>query len=335
MTPRQMVATSALVIVALFLLAFEVPRALLFGWLMFLARVLPRVAPDGSTVGFSLLALTLFTLGLHGLGRSLWARPPVGEQGTRPPAWRWRWSLAIVLTIFVMFAAGLAFLGVAHQAGWLLTAPEPLVGPGVGGWGYPSVNNMKHISLGLSNHEDAYGALPPGGSFSKDGVMLHGWETHSLPFIGYYSREIDLTRPWNHPANARPLKSVVPLFLNPGFRTADVVDAQGFGLNHYAANSHLLGANTRTSLKDISDGNAATILIGEVNTAFRPWARPLNCRDPAEGINTSPRGFGGPWSSGGATFMMADGSSRFVSDRVSREVLKALATPRGGEDIED
>lgn len=35
------------------------------------------------------------------------------------------------------------------------------------------------------------------------------------------------------------------------------------------------------------------------------------------------------------TFVMADGSVRFVSERISPAVLRALATPRGGELVGD
>jgi DNA invertase Pin-like site-specific DNA recombinase len=57
-------------------------------------------------------------------------------------------------------------------------------------------------------------------------------------------------------------------------------------------------------------------------------------RDPARGVNRSPYGFGGPVGAGGALFALADGSVRFVSERTSPAVLRALATPDGGEPID-
>lgn len=74
--------------------------------------------------------------------------------------------------------------------------------------------------------------------------------------------------------------------------------------------------------------------IGEVNANFKPWGDPYNWRDPAKGVNRSPHGFGGAWSERGATFLMADGSVRFISERVNPEVMKALATPQGGETVD-
>src|SRR5690349_15388520 len=57
-----------------------------------------------------------------------------------------------------------------------------------------------------------------------------------------------------------------------------------------------------------------TLLIGEVNAQFKPWGHPVNWRDPTAGINSSQHGFGGPPGSGGANFVMADASIRFLSD---------------------
>jgi len=124
------------------------------------------------------------------------------------------------------------------------------------------------------------------------------------------------------------------MFINPSLTGVDVRDAAGYGLSHYAANVRVLGGNTKMGLKDITDGTATTILAGEVNANFRPWGHPVNWRDPARGVNRSPYGFGGPRGTGGAHFLMADGSVRWVSDRVSREVMEALATPAAGDAVD-
>jgi hypothetical protein len=319
-------AAAALIAV---LAPFEVPRTLFFGWMFFLGRVLPRVAPDWGTVAVSGTALVLFTAAVHWLGRS-WSR-----QARPGQAWRVRWSLSLVAVVFLLFAAGVAVVGITHQVGWLLTSPEPLYGLGVegGGWG-ASRNQLRQIGLAAHSYESASGSLPPGGTFGPDGSMGHSWETHLLPYIGYSTREIDMSRPWNDPKNEPAFRTVPEAFLNTELRTAPLVDGEGHGLSHYAANSRVLGANRGTRLQDITDGAANTLLIGEVNTGFRPWGHPVNWRDPANGINRAPSGFGGPPGAGGAQFTMADGSVRFINERVSPRVLQALSTPAGGEEID-
>lgn len=139
---------------------------------------------------------------------------------------------------------------------------------------------------------------------------------------------------WDAPANAAYFHCVIPEFIQPGLRGADLTDPWGFGLSHFAANVHVLGPNRGLGLKDIPDGAANTVLIGEVNADFRLWGDPVNWRDPVEGVNRSPRGFGGPRGAGGANFLMADGSVRFVGERVGTDVLRALATPAGGEAVD-
>src|SRR5260221_14749236 len=86
--------------------------------------------------------------------------------------------------------------------------------------------------------------------------------------------------------------------------------------------------------QEFTDGTENTLLIGEVNANFRPWGDPANVRGPARGINRSPFASGGPPQSHGALFGMADGSVRFINERVSPEVLRALATPDGGEPVD-
>jgi hypothetical protein len=110
---------------------------------------------------------------------------------------------------------------------------------------------------------------------------------------------------------------------------------QGYGLSHYAANARVLGADRPMRPQDITDGLSHTIMAGEVKENFRPWGDPVNWRDPALGLQTSPDGFAGPWSSGITQFSMMDGSVRIISKDIDPAVLRALATPNGGEPVPD
>jgi hypothetical protein len=282
-----------------------------FGWVPFLGRVGPRVTADGPSVLVGVIALGLFAVGVHWLGRA-W----------RP--WRARWSVAAVVGVIVLFASGIAVVGIVHQVGWLASADRPLVGEGLAD-SQSSGDRSRRLGMALANATDTEGALPAGGTFSPNGEMLHSWETALLPFIPYDTSGIDRTRPWTDAVNQPVFKSVVPAFINPGFRTPPLTDADGYGLSHYAANVRVMGANTKLKRDDIRDGMSYTIAFGEVNAGFRPWGHPVNWRDPAA------REFGGPPRAGGTWFVMADGSAHFVRDSVRPEVLRAMATPAGGD----
>jgi hypothetical protein len=144
----------------------------------------------------------------------------------------------------------------------------------------------------------------------------------------YSTREIDMKRPWNAPENERAFKCVLPEFINPEYRTPPLEDSNGFGLSHYAVNSRVMSANKSVRLTEITNGASNTILVGEVNAGFRPWGHPINFRDPAAGLTGGPTTFGGPPKTGGATFVMADGSVRFIGNGVDPAVLRALSDPR-------
>jgi prepilin-type processing-associated H-X9-DG protein len=307
---------------------YEVPVELVLGWVPFLWRLPSRISWAGGTVAVSAAALLLFTAGVHVTGRSWRRRTGAGS-------WKLRWSLAGVAAMFVLFTAGVCLIGVTHQVAWLSASEEPLLGETLrSSLGRSSHLNLRLIGSAAWTHQDSAGTFPSGATFTPDGGMLHSWETQLLPYLWYSSREIDLTVPWNDPKNVPYFRSVLPDFINPEFRPAPLTDLDGFGLSHYAANSRVMGPNRAMKVQDITDGTANTILVGEVNANFKPWGHPVNWRDPARGINQSPNGFGGPRSSGGAQFLMADGSVRLINERVSPGVLRALATPDGKEDVD-
>jgi hypothetical protein len=297
---------------------------LVFGWIGYLARVARELRVRWDGVAIFAVALILFFVLLHGFLRWLSSALTTPDAPVRP--WRWRSTAAIVLVIVVMFWAGVSMIGVAHQTIWLATDPAPMFGTMLRHWpGSSSDSNLKQIGLGLHNYHDRYRAFPPGASGSR-----HSWVTYSLPYMMYMS-EIDLARDWDDPVNQNYFRSVLPEFINPEFRTAPVVDENGFGLNHYAGNSHLLAQEYGVKLDDIADGTSGTLMAGEVNADFVPWGHPENCRDPIDGINAGRNGFGGPGDRRGALFVMADGSVRLIEEKIDAALLKSLATPNGDD----
>lgn len=325
----------ALVVLAILTTAADA-FAVVFGCIYFLVDVLPRVTVYWPSVAVGCGAFVLFTAGVHWAGKTWRART---NAATR---WRFRWSLSIVALVCLLFAAGIAFVGIVHQSAWLAASDRPLMRQT---WRH--ANNSDDGSdnlfdIAVASHNYAAGnndTFPAGGTYSSDGLMLHSWATYLSPYVGegYSTRRgiLDLTRPWNDPQNQPVFRSVIRPYLNPALGTSSPVDADGYGLCHYAANVHVMGPNRAMKLADITDGKQNTLLIGEVNAEFKPWGHPGNWRDPAKGINRSPNGFGGPARAGGAQFLMADGSVRFVSEKISPTVLKALSTPNGGEKLEE
>ncbi|MDH3717220.1 MAG: DUF1559 domain-containing protein [Planctomycetota bacterium] len=304
------------------------------GWLLFIGRVGPQITASLSGIATGIVALALFAVGSHWMFKWFYAARHSASETKPLRVWSARWTAVIVCAVVLIFVAGTAMVGIAHQVVWLATSDAPFLEGGIGERPRRSMSstNLKQLVLALISYSGRHGSLPAGGTFDQRGRALHSWQTALLPYIeqGDLYERINFDVPWDNPENATVFSTVVPAFLNPG---ADPSEEDGFGLSHYAANPLVLGASP-TKLADIQDGAGQTILAGEVSENFRPWGYPANWRDPRLGINRSPHGFGGPWRKvSGANFVFADGSVQFLSAETDPEVLQALFTPAGGEQI--
>src|SRR5690349_18772074 len=69
------------------------------------------------------------------------------------------------------------------------------------------VNNLKQIAMALHDYEQAHNALPPAYTVDALGRPLHSWRTLILPYLEQEPlyKTIDLSKPWNDPANAKAL----------------------------------------------------------------------------------------------------------------------------------
>lgn len=304
---------------------------LAIGWTLFLARVAPLTKVDPGGIATALLCLGLLAAGAHAF--LVWLHGAI-----RGPEHRWpfRWTASLVGVVVVMFAAGMATAGVAHQVGWLVGSGERLTdGNMIVGRRIRSMNNLKVIGIAVHEYYGKHKSFPPGGTFDRIGRPLHGWQATLLPFIDQqdlYDR-IDLEVPWDDARNRLAYQTPVSRYLNPrGYDEEPPRDGAGYPLGFYAGNARVIGGDARRSIADFTDGTSNTIMAGEVGAKFRPWGDPTHWRDPALGINRSPDGFGGPFP-GGANLLFADGSVRFVKDTTDPRVLRALATPDGGETV--
>ncbi|MDB5352750.1 MAG: hypothetical protein JWN86_3997 [Planctomycetota bacterium] len=291
---------------------------LAFGWWSYVARMAPRVTVSMTGMATAGVCLGLFTAGLHGFLRWLHRETRGGDS-----RWKPRWTLSIVGVIVVMFASGIATVGVAHQAGWLLSSTRMLVvnRPNLGGEysGGDVKNNLKLIALAVHNYEGANGALP--GDGLKEGWTTHSWLTVIMPFGHYGMASVDYGYAWNDARNTALFKSVIPDYLNP--RINVLRDPDGYALSHISGNIHIFGRGRSLRFDEIGD-LSQTMMAGEVASGFKPWGDPKNLRDPSRPFDGSPQAFGSP-SGGGATVLMMDGSVKFVSDRADPKVLRALS----------
>ena len=197
-----------------------------------------------------------------------------------------------------------------------------------------SKNNLKQIGLALHNYHDVHATFPPGGIYGEDGTAYHSWQSTLLPYVDsapLYNR-IDYDYPWTDPVNADLYRTVVPVYLHPSDESAQFAP-DGFAASHYAGSSQVFFPNSNIRIRDILDGTANTLMAGEVGAGYKAWGDPTNVRDPADGIRVSPDTFGRDDAQLGANMLLMDGSVRYLSGDIAPDVLKALSTYDGGEQV--
>ncbi len=137
------------------------------------------------------------------------------------------------------------------------------------------MNNLKQIALGIQMYESEYGALPPAYTVDADGKPLHSWRTLILPFVEQMPlyQTIDMSKPWNDPANSEALKSIVPAYLCPEVPN---IDNRTTYLAVVARGGCLRSTQSR-NLSDITDPHGKTLIVIEVDAEHAvPWMAPTD-----------------------------------------------------------
>jgi hypothetical protein len=188
-------------------------------------------------------------------------------------------------------------------------------------------NNLRQIALAIHNYKSVYQQLPPAYTVDAAGNRLHSWRTLILPFVGeqaLYNR-IDLSKPWDDPANAVLQRMDVVAFRCPSSKTAP-------GMTTYQIiddpMSAFPGSNSLT-FDAITDGLSSTILVFESDEAFAVhWAEPKD--QSMTGYLSAARSS----HRSGRNVVMADGSLQFIPNGTDPLILKGYATAQGGETLE-
>jgi hypothetical protein len=324
-----------LVVVLVFLVGMVAPLlpvSVLFGWVPFLGRVLPELTVSWSGVGTVAVCVLLLLVGLHLFCGWVSRRRQLGAAPGTVPGGRWRflWTACILGIVVLMFTAGIAAVGVVHQTAWVMSSPEPLT-LGTGSDRIPSYskNNLRQIGVAMEDFVSREGGLLPSGcTTDARGVLLHGWQAQMLPYLEQDNlwKMINFQLSWDHPANAQAMKTRVETYLHPSH---PLTDADGYFLSHYAANVHVLGGDVQRTPTEAAGerGASNTILAGEAAGNFKPWGYPANWRDPADGLDRSPDGFGSYSPFRPTQLLMLDDSVRSFRRDTDPEFLGLLSKP--------
>ncbi|GIX00883.1 MAG: hypothetical protein KatS3mg111_4215 [Pirellulaceae bacterium] len=184
-------------------------------------------------------------------------------------------------------------------------------------------NNLKQIGLALHNYASAYGTFPPAYTVDENGNKLHSWRTLILPYLGQQAlyNQIDLSKPWNDPANLSLSETVLPIYNCPSIPASNlttyqvIVDPQGV----------FPGGGKSVSIQEITDGTSGTLLVVEVAPAHAvPWMA-IDDLD----LDTFLDAMAGTPHRGIVNSVSADGAVHAIAVGVDRQMLSALLTKDG------
>tara|TARA_R110002073_G_scaffold60209_9_gene151220 strand:+ start:427 stop:1386 length:960 start_codon:yes stop_codon:yes gene_type:complete len=301
-------AVAVVVLASLLLVPTDLLNSLLTGWLFFIGRVAPQVQFHSGGVAVFAVSFAISVACAHYL--LSWG---ISQANAKRPAhaliqWRLKSSIAIVILCMLLFIVGIATTGIAHQIGWLVTSPEPIF-----------------ISKTQTPHDSELSTYRPN---TVEPDERQNWLYHIRAYANYEIPEIDPSLPWNSSNNADAFRTVMPDAICPS-QGNPIWSPDGFGLAHNAANPAVFAVTPPHRFKDF-DSLGETIVLGEVNAAFVPWADPDNVRSFQLGIRknweNSERGQVGYGSThlSGANMLMGDGSIRFIDDHIDARVLEQL-----------
>lgn len=194
-----------------------------------------------------------------------------------------------------------------------------------------TLNNLRNVGIAVQAYATTFkGWIPAGGSVD-DVLPEWSWQTQLLPYLEQQElyRRIDFARPWNSPENATLSATNIAVLLGHNEPNRGPID--GFGITHFTRNSRVMGPRAHFTFDDISekDGTNTTLLLGEIGSAFPPWARPGNTLDPARRLGGGADQFGNSQGIPCAV-MFVGGNGRSLSPDISLHVLELLADPDNG-----
>lgn len=200
--------------------------------------------------------------------------------------------------------------------------------------------NLSQLRLALLNYHDEFKRLPP----TAGGQPAASWRVRVLPWIDRAPlyNAYDFGKNWDEPPNAKHLLKEIRELQCPSLIRRH--DEQGRYFSSYIAPvgpQTVFGLTESRRLEDIPDGPSNTLLLVEACGLEILWTDPRDfdvTRGPV-GINLKGRGqtdspgLLSSYHRGGANVLMADGSVRFLSEKIDPAVLDALLTADGGDDV--
>jgi beta-lactamase regulating signal transducer with metallopeptidase domain len=185
------------------------------------------------------------------------------------------------------------------------------------------MNNLKQIALALHVYHDVYKRFPPAVVKGPKGHP-HSWRVMILPYLEQNAlfQQYRMDEPCDSPHNLQLAKTIPAVY-------AGSPDAAARGETNIHAADLLIDADPArgVGLSELTDGTSNTLLVVQQAHSV-PWTAPRDERLPEDLASAV-------MSDGVVLVAMADGAARAISATIAPELIKALRTPAGGEQITD
>jgi RNA polymerase sigma factor (sigma-70 family) len=199
-------------------------------------------------------------------------------------------------------------------------------------------SNLRQIGLAFHQFFDKNTELPLHAIYAKDDkTPLLSWRVAILPYTGIKEcqdlyKEFKLDEPWDSPHNKKLIAKMPALYAPVDMGTGKIVKAEEGRtyLQVFTGPDSLFDGTRRRKLADITDGLSNTLLVIDAAEPVT-WTRPDDVKLP--GKNEKMPDVGGQFKNG-LIVLLCDGSVHILADVPAPEVLRALATPAGNEEID-
>jgi type II secretory pathway pseudopilin PulG len=191
-------------------------------------------------------------------------------------------------------------------------------------------SKLKQIGIALQNYVNAHGALPPAYTTDADGKPLHSWRTLILPYVEEVPlyKTIDLTKPWDDPANAEAFETGVDEYRCP----SSAIEQEN--LTTYLAivtPTSCLRAGEPRKLSEVTDGHERTLVVIEVDDDHAvPWMSPVDADEQLILALTEKSKLSHTY---GMQAVFVDGRVQFLGAELSANQRRALISIAGGERV--
>ncbi len=223
-------------------------------------------------------------------------------------------------------------------------------------------NNLRQIGVAVLNFEQQLQQFPIGCQEKRTPVTNPAgrqlsWLIHVLPQLEQTKLydQLDLSAGYDAVRNQRPAQTLIPVLLCPstsrlaserqGYWAGAPDGRQGLAVSDYGGNygaaftapsaNGVLLYDRAITIREITDGSSQTLLASEDTgrdwIMDGEWINGENVFDQLGTINSQQHNE--IWSDhpSGAMTVYCDGSVHFLSESVSKEVLRALCTRSGSE----